>query len=79
MNGEIPDVPPCLLSRQQHSVVGVEKVRRLALMVTPEPVGEFLDQAWEALSTIRAILRQPSRAIPAEAVDVARRTARGAR
>lgn len=39
-------------------MVGVEKVRRLALMVTPEPEGEFLDQAWEALSTIRAILRQ---------------------
>lgn len=56
--GDVPDVPPCLLSRQQHTLVGVEKVRRLALMVTPEPVGEFLDQAWEALSTIRAILRQ---------------------
>jgi len=55
---KIPDVPPCLLSRQQHSLVGVEKVRRLALMVTPESEGEFLDQAWEALSTIRAILRQ---------------------
>jgi len=57
-SGETPDVPPCLLSRQQHSVVGVEKVRRVALMVTPRPEGEFLDQAWEALSTIRAILRQ---------------------
>ncbi|MEQ1851817.1 MAG: dioxygenase [Chthoniobacteraceae bacterium] len=56
--GETPDVPPCLLSRQQHSVVGVEKVRRVALMVTPRPEGEFLDQAWEAMSTIRAILRQ---------------------
>jgi enamine deaminase RidA (YjgF/YER057c/UK114 family) len=55
---ETPDVPPCLLSRQQHSVIGVEKVRRVALMVTPQPNGEFLDQAWEALSTIRAILRQ---------------------
>ena len=57
-NGEIPNVPECLLSRQQHSVIGVEKVRRLALMVTPHPEGEFLDQAWEAFSTIRAILRQ---------------------
>lgn len=56
--GEVPDVPPCLLSRQQHSVVAAEKVRRLALMVTPEPRGEFLDQAWEAMSTVRAILRQ---------------------
>ncbi len=56
--GETPDVPPCLLSRQQHSVIGVEKVRRVALMVTPRPEGEFLDQAWEALSTVRAILRQ---------------------
>jgi enamine deaminase RidA (YjgF/YER057c/UK114 family) len=55
---KIPDVPPCLLSRQQHSVVGVEKERRVALMVTPEPEGEFLDEAWEALSTMRAILRQ---------------------
>lgn len=57
-HSEVPDIPPCLLSRQQHSVVGVEKVRRVALMVTPQPEGEFLDQAWEALSTIRAILRQ---------------------
>jgi enamine deaminase RidA (YjgF/YER057c/UK114 family) len=58
MPGEAPDVPPCLLSRQQHAVIGVEKVRRAALMVTPTPVGEFLDQAWEAMSTVRAILRQ---------------------
>ena len=43
-NGEIPNVPECLLSRQQHSVIGVEKVRRLALMVTPHPEGEFLDR-----------------------------------
>lgn len=51
-------MPPCLLSAQQHSVVDLEKVCRVALMVTPQETGEVVDQAWEAVSTIRAILRQ---------------------
>lgn len=52
--------PPCLLSAQRHTVLELEKIRRVALMVTPQASGEFLDQAWEALSTIRAVLRQQS-------------------
>jgi len=56
--GAAPDMPPCLMGLQHHTVVGLEKVKRVALMVTPESAGDFKDQAWEALSTIRAILRQ---------------------
>ncbi len=51
-------MPPCLLSDQQHSVVRLDRVTRVALMVTPQPVGEAIDQAWEAVSTIRVILKQ---------------------
>ncbi len=51
-------MPPCLLSDQQHSVVQLDRVTRVALMVTPQPVGEAIDQAWEAVSTIRVILKQ---------------------
>lgn len=54
----VPDVPPCMLSGQHHTVIGLDKVRRVALMVNPDPSGSFNDQAWEAVSTIRAILRQ---------------------
>ncbi len=52
------DIPPCLLGLQHHTVVGYDGVRRLAIMVTPDEGGSFNDQAWEAVSTIRAILRQ---------------------
>lgn len=52
------DIPPCLLGHQHHTVVGYDGLRRLALMVTPEAGGDFKDQAWEAVSTVRAILRQ---------------------
>lgn len=52
------DVPPCLLCRQSHTVLNLEKVRRVALMVTPEAAGAAVDQAWEAIATIRAILKQ---------------------
>jgi enamine deaminase RidA (YjgF/YER057c/UK114 family) len=51
-------VPPCLLGLQHHTVIGYDGLTRVALMVTPEAVGDFRDQAWEAVSTIRAILRQ---------------------
>ncbi len=53
-----PDMPPCLLGHQHHTVIGYDGLRRLALMVTPDAGGSFRDQAWEAVSTIRAILRQ---------------------
>ncbi len=51
-------MPPCLLSEQQHSVVNLENVSRVALMITPKETGDTIDQAWEAVSTIRAILKQ---------------------
>ncbi len=56
--GNVPDMPPCLLGVQHHTVVAFGKVRRVAMMVTPLCGGDFKDEAWEALSTIRAILRQ---------------------
>jgi len=52
------DVPPCLLSDQTHTVIHLEKACRVALMVTPQVAGDVVDQAWEAISTIRAILKQ---------------------
>ena len=51
-------MPPCLLSDQQHSLVHLDRVTRVALMVTPQPRGSAIDQAWEAVSTIRVILQQ---------------------
>ena len=57
-SSDLLDVPPCLLCTQQHSVVDLEKVCRVALMVTPEATGDVTDEAWEAVSTIRAVLKQ---------------------
>ena len=54
----INQMPPCLLSDQHHTVVDLDRVCRVALMVTPQPGGDAIDQAWEAVSTIRAILKQ---------------------
>lgn len=54
------DLPPGLIGRQHHTVVGYDGVKRLALMVNPEEGGDIHDQAWEVVSTIRAILRQQS-------------------
>lgn len=51
-------MPPCLLAEQTHTVVDLEKVRRVALMVTPQASGDVVDQVWEAISTIRVILKQ---------------------
>lgn len=56
--GEAFELPPHLLGYQHHTVIGYDGLRRLALMVTPEGRGGFRDQAWEALSTLRAILMQ---------------------
>lgn len=42
---------------QHHTVIHSGDVIRLAIMVTPEGGGHVRDQAWEALSMIRAILR----------------------
>ncbi len=56
--GDLGKCPPCLLCDQSHTVIDLEKTRRLALMVTPQAAGPTIDQAWEAVSTIRAILRQ---------------------
>lgn len=53
-----PDMPPCLMGQQHHTVISMGKVKRLAIMVTPQGGGDFKDEAWEAVSTIRAILRQ---------------------
>ena len=50
--------PRHLIGEQHHTVVDLGKVKRVAMMVTPEGGGEFRDEAWEAMSTIRAILRQ---------------------
>lgn len=52
------EVPPCLLGKQHHTLVGYDGVKRVALMVTPESCGDFRDQVWEAMSAMRAILRQ---------------------
>ncbi|HRH96433.1 MAG TPA: hypothetical protein PLB55_10890, partial [Prosthecobacter sp.] len=51
-------MPPCLMGQQHHTVISMGKVKRLAIMVTPQGGGDFKDEAWEAVSTIRAILRQ---------------------
>ncbi|MCO6455823.1 MAG: dioxygenase [Pirellulaceae bacterium] len=50
--------PPCLMCEQEHTVVELERVRRVALMVTPQVAVNPIDEAWEAISTIRAILKQ---------------------
>jgi enamine deaminase RidA (YjgF/YER057c/UK114 family) len=54
----VPDMPPCLMGEQHHSLVRYDGLRRLALMVTPEGGGDFKDEVWEVISTMRAILRQ---------------------
>jgi enamine deaminase RidA (YjgF/YER057c/UK114 family) len=48
---------------QQHSVVDLGKVCRVALMVTPAATGDVTDEAWEAISTIRAVLKQQSQSM----------------
>lgn len=53
-------MPPCLLSQQHHTRISLDGVCRIALMVTPQASDEPIDQAWEAVSTIRAIMKQQS-------------------
>jgi enamine deaminase RidA (YjgF/YER057c/UK114 family) len=59
-NENVRDIPPCLLGLQHHTTIGYDGLHRVAMMVTPECGGSFREQAWEAISTIRAILRQQS-------------------
>ncbi|MBK8040789.1 MAG: dioxygenase [Verrucomicrobiaceae bacterium] len=54
------EFPPHLIGEQHHTVIDLGSVKRLVMMVTPEGGGAFRDEAWEAVSTIRAILRQQS-------------------
>ncbi|QDV84267.1 Rid family hydrolase [Stieleria magnilauensis] len=49
-----------LMSQPQHRLVQLDDVTRIALMVTPPNVGAPIDQAGEAVSTIREILRRQS-------------------
>ncbi|MCF7765711.1 MAG: dioxygenase [Verrucomicrobia bacterium] len=72
------DHPPCLLSKQKHTVLDLEGIRRLALIVTPHPGGLFMDQAWETLSTIRAVLMQHPEPIAVTTQTVFLRNARDA-
>ncbi len=51
-------IPQCLLSEEHHTVVELDRVCRVALMVTPHPTGDVIDQTWEAVSTIRAVMKQ---------------------
>jgi enamine deaminase RidA (YjgF/YER057c/UK114 family) len=53
-------VPPCLLGTQHHTLIQLERVSRVALMVTPQPSDDLIDQAWESISTIRAIMKHQS-------------------
>lgn len=55
--------PPCLLCDQSHTVIDLGKIRRVAMMITPQAQGDVIDQAWEAVSTVRAILKQQARAM----------------
>lgn len=61
--GSLHDIPPCLLGLQHHTTIRYDGLKRVAMMVTPGCGGTFRDQAWEAVSTIRAILRQQGEAM----------------
>lgn len=60
-HAETSHLSSCLMSEETHTLIDLGRVRRLALMVTPEVSGEVRDEAWEAVSTVRAILKQQSR------------------
>jgi len=72
-------MPPCLMCTQEHTVVDLERISRVALMITPEASGDVVDQAWEALSTIRAILKQQARPMTVTSQTVFLRRAEDAR
>ncbi|REJ91320.1 MAG: dioxygenase [Planctomycetota bacterium] len=52
------DAASCVLCEQSHTIVDVESAHRVALMVTPDASESVIDQVWEAVSTIRAVLKQ---------------------
>lgn len=56
--GLVNHMPACLLSDQQHTLVELGGAHRTVLMITPQATGDAIDQAWEAVSTVRAILNQ---------------------
>ncbi|MCA9137354.1 MAG: hypothetical protein KDB00_11365 [Planctomycetales bacterium] len=47
-----------LASGRSHSVIHLDDVTRVALMITPQNVGDVVDQTWEVMSTIRDVLNQ---------------------
>lgn len=49
---------PGMLAGQHHTEISYDGMKRLAIMVTPSCGGDVKDQAWEAISMMRAILRQ---------------------
>lgn len=51
---------PCLVHDQQHSVIHLDSVTRVALAITPQPVGTAAAQTREALDTIEEILKSQS-------------------
>lgn len=55
--GDLAKSADGFLAGQHHTVVRYEGVTRLAIMVTPRCGGGVRDQAWEAVSMMRAILR----------------------
>lgn len=71
-------MPPCLLGHQHHAALGYDGLKRVMMMVTPEPVGGFQDQAWEALSTVRALLRQQNEPMAVTVMNVFLRDAANA-
>lgn len=75
-SGHVHEVPPCLLGLQHHTTIGYDGLTRVAMMITPDCGGSFRDQAWEAVSTIRAILRQQGEpmAVTVQTVFVAEAT-----
>lgn len=56
ISGPVPSGP--FRAGQHHTVIEYGNIRRLAIMVTPEGGGDVLDQTWETVSMMRAILRQ---------------------
>ena len=57
---EQADAAPCSICEESHSVIDLARVRRIALMVTPPKSDSLMDQIWEAISSIRAVLHQQS-------------------
>lgn len=58
INRGTTSLTPCLIHGQQHSVVHLDSVTRIALAVTPQTTGTAADQTREALDAIEKILNQ---------------------